>query len=240
MKIDIVFDGPPGPEAGRFVEVEDENRRSISVGEWLQRPGDNVDGNWVLRLDVGEAEEPLAELRRRLGEVLDAGLTENGLKAVKKKAQEFIDEVEGDLEWRMRGDLAINLSGFVSDMSKRAIEALLAGNEEMMRQYLSCQKRDENGQHVWVGWTGRSTGYSHNRKIEDWHSVIHGKLHESGFVELRRKIVEAHRDLLVSERVLDLEDQVKSLVAQVNRAEAEKRVLGERLRDKRIEGNEHA
>lgn len=44
--IDIVFDGPPGPEAGRFVEVEDHAGRSICFGNWLQRE----DGYWVLRL----------------------------------------------------------------------------------------------------------------------------------------------------------------------------------------------
>jgi hypothetical protein len=44
--IDIVFDGPPGPEAGRFVEVEDDAGKSIKFGEWVERP----DGYWVLRL----------------------------------------------------------------------------------------------------------------------------------------------------------------------------------------------
>jgi hypothetical protein len=45
--IDIVFDGPPGPEAGRFVEVENEHRASISFGEWIERD----DGYWVLRIN---------------------------------------------------------------------------------------------------------------------------------------------------------------------------------------------
>jgi len=44
--IDIVFDGPPGPEAGRFVEVEDESGASISLGEWVERD----DGYWALRI----------------------------------------------------------------------------------------------------------------------------------------------------------------------------------------------
>ena len=44
--VDIVFDGPPGPTAGRFVEVENMRGQSLSVGEWVQRP----DGYWVLRL----------------------------------------------------------------------------------------------------------------------------------------------------------------------------------------------
>lgn len=43
---DIVFDGPPGPVCGRFVEVENEKRESISFGEWVGRD----DGYWVLRI----------------------------------------------------------------------------------------------------------------------------------------------------------------------------------------------
>lgn len=44
--VDIVFDGPPGPVAGRFVEVEDSNAESINVGEWVERD----DGFWALRI----------------------------------------------------------------------------------------------------------------------------------------------------------------------------------------------
>ena len=43
--INILFDGPPGHDSGRFVEVETDDGRSINVGEWIQR------GNyWVLRI----------------------------------------------------------------------------------------------------------------------------------------------------------------------------------------------
>lgn len=45
--LDIVFDGPPGPEAGRFVEVEDGKGCSVNrVGEWMLRD----DGFWALRI----------------------------------------------------------------------------------------------------------------------------------------------------------------------------------------------
>jgi hypothetical protein len=44
--IDVVFDGPPGHEPGRFVEVEDPNGASIGVGEWIDRG----DGYWALRI----------------------------------------------------------------------------------------------------------------------------------------------------------------------------------------------
>jgi hypothetical protein len=44
--IDIVFDGPPSAESGRFVEVEDNTGASIKLGEWVQRD----DGYWALRI----------------------------------------------------------------------------------------------------------------------------------------------------------------------------------------------
>ena len=50
--IDIVFDGPPGPEAGRFVEVEHEGK-SIKLGEWI----DQGAGRWVLRIPGVELPE---------------------------------------------------------------------------------------------------------------------------------------------------------------------------------------
>lgn len=45
-QIDIVFDGPPSHESGRFVEVEDVYGRGLSVGEWIERK----DGFWALRV----------------------------------------------------------------------------------------------------------------------------------------------------------------------------------------------
>lgn len=43
----IVFDGPPGPVAGRFVEVENAAGASINAGEWVEQP----DGYWALRIE---------------------------------------------------------------------------------------------------------------------------------------------------------------------------------------------
>lgn len=44
--INIIFDGPPSHESGRFVEVETDDGKSVSVGEWVERP----DGMWALRI----------------------------------------------------------------------------------------------------------------------------------------------------------------------------------------------
>ncbi len=44
--INVIFDGPPGPKPGRFVEVETDEGASINVGEWIKRK----DGFWALRI----------------------------------------------------------------------------------------------------------------------------------------------------------------------------------------------
>ena len=50
--INIIFDGPPGPEGPRFIEVEDEHGRSVRVGRWVESRG----GLWSLQLRVEEGE----------------------------------------------------------------------------------------------------------------------------------------------------------------------------------------
>ncbi len=45
--VDVLFDGPPAPVSGRFIEVEDESGRSINAGAWIDR-----DGYWALRIDT--------------------------------------------------------------------------------------------------------------------------------------------------------------------------------------------
>lgn len=44
--VDIVFDGPPGPDACRFCEVENEKGKSLMYGEWINRGN----GYWALRV----------------------------------------------------------------------------------------------------------------------------------------------------------------------------------------------
>ena len=55
-EIRVVFDGPPGPEAGRFVEVENIEGASIRVGVWHERD----DGFWELRISGVDLAEDAA------------------------------------------------------------------------------------------------------------------------------------------------------------------------------------
>jgi len=102
--------------------------------------------------------------------------------------------------------------------------------DDQMRRYLSCDKRGEGGEYIC--FTGRSDfqGYGRQRETHEQHPVIHGRLFEQGAVELRKKVAQANEALIRDERILDLEDQVKSLVAQVNKAIAEKEQMWERVR----------
>lgn len=170
------------------------------------------------------------EIRDGLTASLKAAFDEPLSESLKKSVRSIADDLESDLMYRVQDDLAYNLAGWTVDMAARAVEQLLAGNEEQMRRYLSCDKRAEDG--GYLSYTGRSDGkyFARCEQPEKWHPVIHGRLFEQGALELRKKIVDAHRDLLVNERILDLEDQVKSLVAQVNKANTEREEMWQRVR----------
>jgi hypothetical protein len=61
--INIVFDGPPGPDGGRFIEVETDDGRSLSAGEWLDYGPEPEHAGWTkLRIPYGgrQAPEPVA------------------------------------------------------------------------------------------------------------------------------------------------------------------------------------
>ncbi|MGM4997801.1 hypothetical protein AB8A05_03985 [Tardiphaga sp. 538_B7_N1_4] len=156
-----------------------------------------------------------------LENLLSSGISEDAMKSVNKTCEDIVCKIEDDLLYRVKDQLAHHIAGWAADMAQNAVEMMLQGNDDQIRRYLSCEKRGEDGQYI--GWTGRSDSQSYGRPREDheWHQVIHGKLFEQGAVALRKQIVDGHRDLLVNERIIDLEDQVKSLVAQVNRAKAE-------------------
>lgn len=60
--VDIVFDGPPGPESGRFVECEDPQGRGMRAGEWIDRGN----GLWALRIPLFPAQADAQRLREAL------------------------------------------------------------------------------------------------------------------------------------------------------------------------------
>lgn len=156
-------------------------------------------------------------LKAEIEAALAAGITDESLEKFRKTITDATEEIEDALLWSVKDNLAATLSSYVVEYAQRSVEALLAGNAAEMDRYLHCDKR---------GFNGRSDGYG----TGDHHPIIHGTLFEQGPVALRKQIVEAHRDLLVNERILDLEDQVRSLVAQVNKAHTERDRMFDRVR----------
>jgi hypothetical protein len=67
--VDIVFDGPPSHESGRFVEVENESGVSVNVGEWIKRD----DGYWALRIKSLDPPKPAGVIARP-GDVLNSNV----------------------------------------------------------------------------------------------------------------------------------------------------------------------
>jgi hypothetical protein len=148
------------------------------------------------------------ELKDKLEAVLATGINDATLATVRKQVDNICDDLAGDVLGKLKEELAYWLSDWVGEMATKVVKAILDGDEDAMRGYLGCKEGSF--------YTGRTTGYCSNP------STLHqvsgdGTLFEHGALALRKKIVDAYRDLLVDQRILDLEDQVKSLVGQVNR-----------------------
>lgn len=67
-KIRIVSDGPPGPQSGRFIEVEDMKGKSLNAGEWRQISEDL----WALEIpDFRQLQSENDALRERLARLVE-------------------------------------------------------------------------------------------------------------------------------------------------------------------------
>lgn len=71
--INIIFDGHPGPEGPRFVEIEDDNGKSVRIGDWSEHKpeGYEHEGYWQLRITLAELMELAAT--EHAGQDLTAG-----------------------------------------------------------------------------------------------------------------------------------------------------------------------
>ena len=150
-------------------------------------------------------ENIMHELHNALYRTLQEGMKKEMVQKIEKDLKDLSNKVWENFTDGLLDNLSDCLSGQVEWCATQAIKALLSGHEKEMRYYLDCQKHGEQ----YYGWTGRTTD----------HHVIRGILFETGALAIRKEIVEAYPDLLKNERILDLEDQVKSLVNQLNKLE---------------------
>ena len=95
------------------------------------------------------------------------------------------------------------ISDLASTRAERFLEHVLKGDDDAAMQLLGDRN---NGDRYRI--MGCDTG-------KPWPVLIHGKLFETGGMELRRKIVEANIDILQTERMADLEAVIDGLKQQV-------------------------
>lgn len=116
-----------------------------------------------------------------------------------KATKDFIHELI-DAEYDALVDYAeTSISEAAANRAERCLRAIVEGSPEPA-QYLIAARDN--------------TRY---RMCDEkpWAQLIHGRLFETDAMQLRRTIVEAHRDLFESERIADLESVVAGLTQQI-------------------------
>lgn len=139
----------------------------------------------------------------------------------KKAKSDMMDAIWEDMEYGVIDRMSETIEGFVRGMAGRVVEEILEGREDQMMRYLKLD-----------GYTGRheeNPTFGRKKDISEAHPVIHGDLFEGHCISIRRKMAQAHADLIQNERIKDLEDQVASLVAQVRKKDGEVEALRDRL-----------
>lgn len=139
----------------------------------------------------------------------------------KKAKQNLMDDLWQDMEYGVIDRMSETIEGFVRGMAGRVVEEILEGREDQMRRYLKLD--GYNGRHE------EDPKFGRRKDVSEAHPVIHGVLFEGHCLDIRRKMAQAHEDLIRNERIADLEDQVASLVAQVNQRDREISALRERV-----------
>lgn len=140
-------------------------------------------------------------------------------KRTKEKVKSVVEDIiDGEFS-RLEDYANEHISDLAAGRAERFLERVLKGDEDAAMSLLG----DRNG----------GSRYKRGGFIGDegkpWASLNNGRLFETSGLELRRKIVESHADLLVSERIKDLESAVEGLTLQVKELEQEKEGLYQRF-----------
>lgn len=135
----------------------------------------------------------------------------------KKQLADLVSEIVDDEFDRLENYANEYISQIAANRAECFLKKVLEGDEDAAMELLG----DARG-----GQRRRDFGVD---DAKPWAELIHGRLFETGEIELRRKIVEAHPDLLRNERIADLESVVEGLSDQVRKLEADLRRCHERV-----------
>lgn len=144
---------------------------------------------------MNETTDIIRDSRDDLRAALEVELAEADMKKLEKQARQIADEISEVVFYDIKENMAQWLADHVSSTASACIEAILAGNESEARRKLGL----------------RPEAFYDGRDFKPWFNT-NSKLHEATPVQIRRQIVEAHRDLITDARIADLESQLKLLV----------------------------
>lgn len=148
-----------------------------------------------------------------LEETTDAFFSERLEKELHDKMYDILHEQFED----MKENAASNLNSEVARRVESFVERLLKGDESAAG-------------HLFFGDSSRYVSTGHD-KGRPWAKLIHNSLFLTSEMELRRQIVELHKDLFESERIKDLESIVDGLTIQLKEKEKEIQRLYEQNRN---------
>lgn len=229
--IHLLFDGPPGPECGRFIEAEDPTGKGINAGKWSQR----ADGYWELVVkqpSAGEfgdayqgAREDLAIWKRR---ALEA-------EAKVREKDQIIDHLTLEAQGETRlGEPAVN-AGVVDE--REQFERWLMtqtdfklNNDRMEAAKYAWQARAQLHSPQGVGEAVAYAAFSENGNIRMWcRSAIgmcelideHGNKavplytlpSDLGAVPVRRELLERASNLAFQTQHYPLHEEIRALLA---------------------------
>lgn len=122
----------------------------------------------------------------------------------------------------------------ISNAVSQIVEAEFSRLEHEANEYISSvaasraesffEKLLDGDEKAAMALLGNNDDRDRFENLEDrkpWAEVIRGKLFETSGIQLRRKIVDANKDLITSERIKDLESIVAGLTAQIKELESE-------------------
>lgn len=149
------------------------------------------------------------EFTEKVSEALSRGVNEASLQKIAGQLSKVMDQYYDCLMDDLQAYLAENIMDKVVERSESAIESILSGDVETAKVYLG------------IPGPYAADGAVSYRKLIPSHPVLNGVLFENDSLKLRKSIADAHPTLIKDQRILDLEDQVNSLVKQVNQKDIE-------------------
>jgi hypothetical protein len=121
----------------------------------------------------------------------------------------------------IKAELSYLCDDILVEAAEYAADHISAEATNRARHFLECVLAGDTKAAEALFELGQSSRYCCSGMDEGspWAQVIHGAIFETGAIKLRRELVEAHADILKTERMADLESIIEGLRSQIVKLE---------------------